>query len=275
LGGHTYTICSTTETWDSASAACTNDGKRLARVDNSAENAWLFSGATAGGLGDFWIGGDDRALEGDWHWQDGARFWPPVCAPGEALFAARCYFLNADTVLETRDQAKVTCQARGAGWDLTKIESQAENDFLFPLFSGTASGRWIGATDATTEGNWFWDDGTQFWTGGNGGVVVAGQFAFWDPGQPTTDATRNCARMRSQSTAGQWADTDCGPTGTTQPSICEGPPSPSSPYTNWASGEPNNIEGAAEGDCARILITDGTWRDSDCLLRRSYVCEEY
>jgi len=46
-------------------------------------------------------------------------------------------------------------------------------------------------------------------------------------------------------------------------------------YSNWAEGEPNNIEGdefEGDEDCVSVL-SDGTWNDAPCELPLSYVCK--
>ena len=44
---------------------------------------------------------------------------------------------------------------------------------------------WIGASDATAEGVWWWVTGEQFWRGGAGGTVGADVlYANWANGQP-------------------------------------------------------------------------------------------
>ncbi len=72
-----YLFCAVTATFANASARCTAEQFRLARVDDQAENSYLRTTATAaiGGV-NVWIGGTDGgAVDGVWRWADDAQFW--------------------------------------------------------------------------------------------------------------------------------------------------------------------------------------------------------
>lgn len=66
---------------------------------------------------------------------------------------------------------------------LATLTSQAEADFSGSQAQGVG---WIGATDATTEGDWQWvtgpEAGTSFWSGGVGGTELT--YAFWNANEP-------------------------------------------------------------------------------------------
>jgi len=66
---------------------------------------------------------------------------------------------------------------------LATLTSQEEADFSGTQAVGVG---WIGASDATTEGDWQWvtgpEAGTSFWSGGVGGTELT--FAFWNNGEP-------------------------------------------------------------------------------------------
>ena len=96
------------------------------------------------------------------------------CSPGWTFFphTSRCYrhFSKAKTWENARDFCVASSLHYG---DLVSIPDQATNDFLTQL-SDVIS--WIGATDAASEGNWQWSDGTPWgyesWAAGepnNGG----------------------------------------------------------------------------------------------------------
>ena len=76
FGGHTYLLCREERSWDLANGGCITAGMRLARIDDAAENQWLFDNAfTEMGRSTVWIGATDRTVEGEWRWTDGALFW--------------------------------------------------------------------------------------------------------------------------------------------------------------------------------------------------------
>jgi len=72
-----YLLCSPEVSWDSAKSSCASVGMVLARVDNSAENQWLFANAYDVGTASkgMWIGANESLLEGTWQWADGTLFW--------------------------------------------------------------------------------------------------------------------------------------------------------------------------------------------------------
>jgi hypothetical protein len=80
FGGHDYAFCLGPVSWTDAAADCAAKSMRLARIDDAAENSWLTATAFAGVMSTSsnywsWIGGDDRAVVGDWRWADGTPFW--------------------------------------------------------------------------------------------------------------------------------------------------------------------------------------------------------
>lgn len=89
---------------------------------------------------------------------------------------------------------------------LATITSTAENTTITGL---VAPGQtpWVGANDATTEGEWYWvsgpETGTQFWQGDDTGAPVGGMHDNWDAGQPSD--TGNSDYMSITQT-GVWRD---------------------------------------------------------------------
>jgi hypothetical protein len=67
--GSVYLACSAIRTLDEARADCTEWGYDLVVIDDMAENDIVR--AQAAGLGDVWIGLDDRTTEGTFVWVDG------------------------------------------------------------------------------------------------------------------------------------------------------------------------------------------------------------
>jgi RHS repeat-associated protein len=92
------------------------------------------------------------------------------------------------------------------GMDLARIDSAAENAFIF---SNTPIDAWIGASD-TVEGAWKWSNNNdQFWNGGVFGSPVGGRYSNWKSGQPDNWFNQDCAAMELFA-SGKWADRGCG-----------------------------------------------------------------
>ena len=77
FGAHDYVLCREMRSWADARAGCTAIGMRLVRIDDAAENQWLFANANVeqGRSSQVWIGASDSAVEGEWRWTDGDLFW--------------------------------------------------------------------------------------------------------------------------------------------------------------------------------------------------------
>jgi hypothetical protein len=72
-----YWFCPGPVSWDAALAACQSHQTALAEIGSEAENTFIARNLPPIGG---WIGGNDRAAVGDWHWstaasQSGDRFW--------------------------------------------------------------------------------------------------------------------------------------------------------------------------------------------------------
>lgn len=91
---------------------------------------------------------------------------------------------------------------------LATLTSQEESDFSGSQATGVG---WIGASDATTEGDWQWvtgpEAGTSFWSGGVGGAELT--FAFWNSGEPNNAGNEDYGHITDVSvttTPGSWND---------------------------------------------------------------------
>lgn len=74
---HIYYFCSAMKTWSEAHNSCTQAGLYLVRIDDAAENNFIYSNITQ----DHWIGASDSWTEGVWVWTvDGQPFW--ISNPG-------------------------------------------------------------------------------------------------------------------------------------------------------------------------------------------------
>jgi Lectin C-type domain/Gametolysin peptidase M11 len=137
---------------------------------------------------------------------------PSNCGAGETEFEGSCYALTTTT--QAYDSARSSCQARGAGWGLVEINSAAENNFVSGLV-GTKE-RWIGANDRTVEGQFSWESGMQFWSGGATGAPVAGSYANFVTGEPNDNGgNSDCVRVLA---GGGWRD---GPCTALRTAVCE------------------------------------------------------
>lgn len=190
-----------------------------APVDASASDA---GADTAEGSGDASVVLDASASNGE----------PPVDAAALATCSAdaslgpngQCFV--ALPALVTWAEARIACQARGAGWDLAKIESAELNDFVAVMLPFEA---WMGGSDAAVEGAWRWvSDGVQFWSGnGTTGTAVDGAFDAWNADEPNGGGPSDCARVLPVATGAPtnvaiWADLECDQLRGT---LCSGPPS--------------------------------------------------
>jgi hypothetical protein len=91
-GGHDYLLCAEERSWQEANAGCMAIGMRLVRIDDAAENQWVFDNVNVpgGAPPDVWIGATDAAVEGEWRWTDGDQFWAGLSGgtPQNGLFTA-------------------------------------------------------------------------------------------------------------------------------------------------------------------------------------------
>jgi len=71
-GGTRYLFCLDVTTWEQARDKCRDYGSELLRVDDAAEQAFVWGAATdAVGPDDWWIGLTDAQTEGTFVWSDG------------------------------------------------------------------------------------------------------------------------------------------------------------------------------------------------------------
>ena len=89
------------------------------------------------------------------------------------------------TPAEARTNAE-SALLNGVNGQLVTIRSAAENEFVRVLANPLGNRIWIGATDATVEGEWRWiesgSEADQFWSGLEDGNAVNGAYQSWDPG---------------------------------------------------------------------------------------------
>jgi hypothetical protein len=72
FNGSPYWFCGTPRTWSAARARCQSVGMDLVRIDDAAENQFVWEHASD----DWWLGANDLATEGTWVWSiQGSQFW--------------------------------------------------------------------------------------------------------------------------------------------------------------------------------------------------------
>src|SRR5690606_14545197 len=79
---------------------------------------------------------------------------------------------------------------------LATITNQDESDLLGSQAPGAG---WIGASDATVEGEWRWvtgpEAGTLFWRGLANGSAEPGMFSYWNTGEPNQSGEEDYAHI--------------------------------------------------------------------------------
>ncbi|KAI4887390.1 hypothetical protein NFI96_028551 [Prochilodus magdalenae] len=106
-------------------------------------------------------------------------------------FGSSYYYVS--TEFKTRSQARQACRERGA--DLVIINSPEEQEFIYNEDQYT----WIGLSDAETEGEWKWVDGSPLNT------------AYWKDGEPNdANSEEDCAVLSFPSPKlKSWNDIPC------------------------------------------------------------------
>jgi len=215
--------------WAEAEDVCKGRNMSLASIHSETEKVFVF--ALAEGI-NCWLGLSDVASEGHWQWSDGTPVdylnwaegqpdggdawdcvytegstgeWQdiycdapagvvcrrqPRCGEGQTLFAGSCWF-RRDSWTYTWSEAEDAC--RFYGLTLASIHSQQEQDFVTDLTGGRQS--WIGLTDAATEGEWQWSDGTP------------ADYLNWREGEPSGGDAWDCVATYPYTR--EWMDYPC------------------------------------------------------------------
>jgi hypothetical protein len=106
--------------------------------------------------------------------------------------------------------AKAAAEAKtlaGLTGYLVTITSASEQSFVLTN-NVTSVGRWMGASDAATEGAWRWvtgpEAGVQFWSGSSGGSALNGAYKNWPSSEPNNSADEDYGHFWPSS--GLWND---------------------------------------------------------------------
>lgn len=152
-------------------------------------------------------------------------------------------YISSGASWASAQSTALTKTLNGLNGYLAHITTAAENDFIANETS--ASNIWIGATDASSEGQWRW-----------AGKSIAGESDFVFGTYSSSESGTNSATPTS--TASGWAADSWYPN--------------TGRVAGWASGEPNNW--SASEDCA---VTNwgsrGLWNDLSCSNSNAYLVE--
>lgn len=124
-----------------------------------------------------------------------------VCNCRDEVYQGRDYRFCEQPVIWSA--AADACAAMGTS--LVEVDDPAENTWL--ATEGAPIDRWIGLTDAASEDDWRWLDGSPL-----------GAFDSWGPHEPNGGTDENCAQLYP---SGEWNDLDCA---WLQEFVCEGEP---------------------------------------------------
>ncbi|XP_023276516.1 C-type lectin domain family 4 member E-like [Seriola lalandi dorsalis] len=122
-----------------------------------------------------------------------------VCPVDWQLFNNSCYFISR--VQRDWAESRSYCQSKGA--HLAIIHTAEEQTFLWNLLPrGHWNAYWFGITDAQTEDQWKWVDGTP---------LVGG---FWEVGEPNNHINEDCGyivktRVLTRVPIRSWYDAPC------------------------------------------------------------------
>ncbi len=117
--------------------------------------------------------------------------------------------VSTPTTWVNAQNASVAATINGVGGQLVTIRSQFENSLVQSMAQAINSSVWLGATDATVEGTWRWQNGTAngnaFWIGdASTGTQQANQWSNWQSLEPNGGTSENYLHLY-QST-GTWND---------------------------------------------------------------------
>jgi hypothetical protein len=130
---------------------------------------------------------------------------PPDCAEDEERGPnGHCYFFASED--QEWEDARESCRARGGGWDLAAINSQAEHTWVSSRLDEDS---WLGAVNV--DDTWVWvNTETVFWDGDDDGEPVNDAFTWWEDTEPSGgNDSGQCLRYSDAAGDWFWADMPC------------------------------------------------------------------
>ena len=116
-------------------------------------------------------------------------------------------FINASVNWNTAVSNASASTYFGLKGYLVTVTSQGESEFVKTKLNGAQG--WLGASDATNEGDWKWvtgpENGTLFWKGDSYGSAQNGEYANWNGSEPNNLDNEDYGQFV---TTGSWNDLD-------------------------------------------------------------------
>ncbi len=159
-GGHEYWFCRNNREWDVAKDKCAAVGMHLARIDDAAENSFIYDNI----FHSSWIGATDEGSEGDWSWiDDDAEFW----TGGRSGSAASGFYANWDWWEPDDDQYQNCALINYYGGEWSDRYCGYEKDYVCESSDDTANYPQAPDTGCTLESlngheYWFCSDRRSF-----------------------------------------------------------------------------------------------------------------
>lgn len=226
--GNEYVLTSASLTWEQAQAEARRLGGNLVTINDAAEETWLQQ--TFGRNQGYWIGLNDRRVEGQYEWVSGQTSSYRNWAPGEpnnfggnedfiqmnfgstgrwndesatrrfrgiveinsVSYNGKLYHLTDANL--TWEQAQT--QAQQFGGNLITINDAAEESWIKQTFGTTTY--WIGLNDRRVEGQYEWVSGE------------TSAYRNWAPGEPNNSGGNEDFIAMNFGSTGRW--NDYGPT---------------------------------------------------------------
>jgi len=127
------------------------------------------------------------------------------CPEGWIFEGNACFYFNTDKSKMNLTWVSAQGQCDQIGGYLAEPASEVEQEFLYSVLkiiegAGQRSNWWIGLSDISHEGNWYWQYNE-----------MALSFSSWVIGRPNPDSPNldDCVLMYSEDQSYDWIDVDC------------------------------------------------------------------
>ncbi|MGF1601254.1 MAG: DUF4347 domain-containing protein [Thermosynechococcaceae cyanobacterium] len=226
---HEYVLTDGVKSWQDAQAEAESIGGNLVTINDADEEVWLKQ--TFGTAEGFWIGINDRQVEGQFEWVSGEAVTYNNWAPGEPnngsgnqnygwmnfraskqwddhyptaqlsgiieidTNTSRPIYNNHEYVLTdgVKSWQDAQAEAESIGGNLVTINDADEEVWLKHTF-GTAEGFWIGINDRQVEGQFEWVSGE------------TSTYTNWAPGEPNNGRGNQDYGWMNYGASKQWDD---------------------------------------------------------------------